>query len=104
MIVFSEGTAPIVADVVFVHGLCGDAVGTWTKGLVCWPQDLLAQQVPNVRLLSWDYGASVDTWRTRASSNSLFGHAQDLLGDLERIRKADDQVYYPSDPRDKIDE
>jgi len=104
MIVFSEGTAPVVADVVFVHGLCGDAERTWTKGPVCWPRDLLAQQVSNVRLLSWNYDASVETWRTRASNNSLFGHAQDLLGDLERARRADEQVYLPSYLRGKTDE
>lgn len=73
----------------------------WCAGhKICWHSKFPI----NVRLLSWDYDASVDTWRTLASSNSLFGHAQDLLGDLESIRKADDQVYYPSDPRDKIDE
>lgn len=93
MKVFSKGKAPIVADIVFIHGLQGDDTGTWTKDQVCWPRDLLAEQLPDVRLLSWNYDASVANWRHHASSISLFGHTQDLLGDLGRMRKTEDEVH-----------
>ena len=39
-------------SVVFVHGLHGDRIKTWSKDKVCWPRDLLKQDLPNARILS----------------------------------------------------
>jgi hypothetical protein len=39
-------------DIVFVHGLNGKRHGTWTKGNVLWPRDLLAQDFPKARIMT----------------------------------------------------
>ena len=44
---------------VFVHGLHGHATGTWATAEVCWPRDLLPQDGPNARVLTFGYGALV---------------------------------------------
>ena len=36
----------------FVHGLRGDRIDTWTKDKVLWPQTLLAEDVPNARIMT----------------------------------------------------
>jgi len=57
------------ADVVFIHGLTGDPIGTWTVGnskiknqkqtpnhlIQCWPRDWLPEDIPSVRILSVGY-------------------------------------------------
>ncbi|OBT71773.1 hypothetical protein VF21_09395 [Pseudogymnoascus sp. 05NY08] len=57
--VLYEGEGEIVADVVFVHGLCGHALDTWSKGLVCWPRDFLKNDITKVRIITWGYDSSV---------------------------------------------
>ncbi len=47
-----EGEAPVVADIVFVHGLRGDRKLSWTRGDVFWPRDLLKDEVSNARIMS----------------------------------------------------
>jgi hypothetical protein len=39
-------------SVVFVHGLHGDRIKTWSKDKICWPRDLLKEDLPNARILS----------------------------------------------------
>lgn len=50
--ILSEGAGPIAADVVLVHGLRGDKLATWTKDKVCWPRDLLKDDLPDCRIMS----------------------------------------------------
>jgi hypothetical protein len=49
------------SSTVFVHGLDGDRVRTWTwesrDRSVLWPQDLLPQVCPRARILSFGYNA-----------------------------------------------
>ena len=70
-----EGTA--ATDVVFVHGLQGHPKKTWTykpaastaskfrvgskkaAQTVFWPVDLLAEDVPNVRILTYGYDSKI---------------------------------------------
>lgn len=52
MIVLHEGIEPIAADVVFVHGLGGSSLGTWTKDGVGWPRHLLKERIPNARIMT----------------------------------------------------
>lgn len=48
-------------DIIFVHGLGGDRIKTWTwQGSgreVFWPKDLLPQACPTARILSFGYNA-----------------------------------------------
>lgn len=74
-------------DLVFVHGLRGSRIKTWSKGEVCWPRDLLPKDVDNVRILTWGYDSSVANVFSYASRESIFGHADTLLNDLARVRK-----------------
>ncbi|KAF4461304.1 ribonuclease p mrp subunit [Fusarium albosuccineum] len=52
-------------DIVFVHGLNGDRVKTWTSEetkknpSVFWPRDLLPNKCENARILSFGYNAAV---------------------------------------------
>jgi len=73
-------------DVVFVHGLRGARLKTWSKDGVCWPKDLLQNDLQHVRVITWGYDASVANAFNPASKESIFGHADTLLNDLARLR------------------
>jgi hypothetical protein len=73
-------------DLVFVHGLCGSRLKTWSSGNVFWPRDLLKGDVKRARVITWGYDASVANAFTYASKESIFGHADTLLNDLARLR------------------
>jgi protein SERAC1 len=75
------------ADLVFVHGLRGSRLKTWSSGDVFWPRDLLKDDVKNARVITWGYDASVANAFTYASKESIFGHADTLLSDLARLRR-----------------
>ncbi|KAI1741243.1 hypothetical protein F4680DRAFT_416200 [Xylaria scruposa] len=74
-------------DLVFVHGLRGSRLKTWSRNGVFWPRDLLKHDMKNARVITWGYDASVANAFTYASNESLFGHASTLLGDLARLRR-----------------
>jgi hypothetical protein len=74
-------------DLVFVHGLRGSRLKTWSSGDVFWPRDLLKDDVKNARVITWGYDASVANAFTYASKESIFGHADTLLSDLARLRR-----------------
>jgi hypothetical protein len=77
-------------DIVFIHGLRGSSLGTWSKNAICWPRDLLKEDLKDAsleaRVITWGYDASVANVFTYASQESIFGHAETLLGDLSRLR------------------
>lgn len=76
-----------VNSVIFVHGLRGHAFETWSKGLVFWPRDFLKDDIPNVRIITWGYDSGVANALKYASKESIFGHSETLLGDMERLRR-----------------
>ncbi|OBT86647.1 hypothetical protein VE02_04446 [Pseudogymnoascus sp. 03VT05] len=84
--VLYEGKGEIVADVVFVHGLCGHALDTWSKGLVCWPRDFLKNDITKARIITWGYDSSVANASKYASKESIFGHSETLLSDIAMLR------------------
>lgn len=74
-------------DLVFVHGLRGSRLKTWTSDGVFWPRDLLRDDLKKARVITWGYDASIANAFTYASEESLFGHAGTLLSDLARLRR-----------------
>ncbi|KAI1177813.1 hypothetical protein F4777DRAFT_540436 [Nemania sp. FL0916] len=67
-------------DIVFVHGLFGSRLSSYTKGGVCWIRDLLGQDLPNSRIISWGWSSTLSTGDTFA------GQAESLLNDISRVR------------------
>ncbi|KAH6679845.1 Alpha/Beta hydrolase protein [Plectosphaerella plurivora] len=79
-------------DIVFVHGLRGSRLGTWTASdpdKTCWPRDLLAQDIPNARIIAWGYDSSIANVFKPASHESLFNHGETLVSDLAHLRGGD---------------
>ncbi|PMD40433.1 hypothetical protein L207DRAFT_633459 [Hyaloscypha variabilis F] len=93
--ILSKGESPIWADIVFVHGLRGDAFDTWTTGSVCWPKDLLAEDLKNARIITWGYDSRVANLTEFSSQNSIFRHATNLLQDIARKRISDEEENRP---------
>ncbi|KFY59535.1 hypothetical protein V496_05647 [Pseudogymnoascus sp. VKM F-4515 (FW-2607)] len=84
--VLHQGEGEIVADIVFVHGLRGHALETWSKGSVCWPRDFLKDDVPNARIITWGYDSGVANAMKYASKETIFGHSETLLSDIAMLR------------------
>ncbi|KAK1750193.1 hypothetical protein QBC47DRAFT_407424 [Echria macrotheca] len=86
------------ADLVFVHGLTGDRLDTFSMLLsngtkFCWPRDLLAQD-PELkhreclRIMSFNYDADVAKLLSKVGSNTLHDHARSLLDQVQARRKS----------------
>ena len=75
-----------INSIVFVHGLGGHLLDTWTKEGICWPKSLLPKEsaLSNARILGFGYDSG------HASLNSLFKHSIGLLNGL--CRQRDDYV------------
>ena len=82
----------IASSLVFVHGLRGDKIDTWKHGSIVWPRDLLKEDVPNARIMTYGYDANVMNFFSNASQSSIFQHAINLLEDLQRKRRSQDEV------------
>ncbi|KAI0390727.1 hypothetical protein F5Y17DRAFT_461513 [Xylariaceae sp. FL0594] len=68
-------------DIVFVHGLFGSRLNSFSKGGVCWIRDLLGQDVPHARIISWGWTT------TLINGETVVGLAQQLLSDISEIRR-----------------
>ena len=89
-----EGGADASVDIVFVHGLTGNAYNTWLykdKGtMLHWPSELLKQDLPDARIMSFGYNADiVNLWNPKSHS-PLTGHAENMVGALVRKRERTD--------------
>lgn len=89
--VLHNGSSRACVDIVFVHGLTGNAYNTWLhkESGIHWPSELLRQDIPNSRILSFGYDADVvHIFGGGPASNSrLSNHAESLVGKLVRERE-----------------
>ncbi|CAJ2505786.1 Uu.00g131800.m01.CDS01 [Anthostomella pinea] len=42
-------------DIVFIHSLNGGRIRSWQRNGICWPRDLLPQEIPNARIVTWGW-------------------------------------------------
>ena len=71
-------------SVVAVHGLNSDAIHAWTHdGKTMWLEDLLPEQLPNARIMTYGYNSKV---YKDATSARLHDHAKGLLNALDAVR------------------
>ena len=86
-----------VLDVVFIHGLTGNAFDTWfeKKSEKHWPTDFVTQDLPRARTIAFGYRADVASFWGPASQARLSTHASDLVGYLVGLREETDSVRFP---------
>lgn len=76
-----------IADIIFVHGLGGSSISTWSKdqdGELFWPEKFLAKEsgLSNTRILTFGYTAFY--WDINASGSlSITDFARSLLAGLK---------------------
>ena len=90
--VLHDGGKEACVDIVFVHGLTGHAYKTWLyqnkETKIHWPSQLLSQDIPDSRILSYGYDADIfKMWGGPASNSRLSNHAEGLVGKLVRLRE-----------------
>ncbi|XP_067272918.1 protein SERAC1 [Pseudorasbora parva] len=106
---------PIKADVLFVHGLLGAAFKTWRQKdcdmtdddklegvredyTECWPKSWLAEDCPNLRILSVEYDSHLSDWKAKCPAEnqrkSLAYRSQELLRKLKDAGVGDRPVVW----------
>lgn len=74
----SEGDAGV--DIVVVHDLFGHRIANWFQRGICWPRDLLRDDIQNTRIITWGWTGPF------GSTNAFSDQAESLLSDLATIR------------------
>ncbi|KAI1120345.1 Alpha/Beta hydrolase protein [Nemania abortiva] len=85
--VLYEPHNPIV-DLVFVHGITGHRDHTWSadRNSDPWPKLMLPSRIPEARILTFGYDASVIGFWRSISRNSIGDHSNNLLSALSSFR------------------
>ncbi|SPO04650.1 uncharacterized protein DNG_07335 [Cephalotrichum gorgonifer] len=84
------GGEPALVDIIFIHGLTGDAFRTWwhTSGTY-WPTDMLPKDLPRSRILSFGYDADVTKLIGAVGQGTLRSHALTLLAEISALRSTE---------------
>jgi hypothetical protein len=77
-----------IVDIVFVHGLTGNSFHTWfdRTSQTHWPRDLIKEDLPDARVMTFGYDADVAHAIGSASLESISSYSGDLLGCLSGKR------------------
>ncbi|RSM04795.1 hypothetical protein CDV31_009886 [Fusarium ambrosium] len=75
-------------DIVFVHGLFGNRLNTWTKHGVLWPKQILSEDLPKARIFTFGYDADVTKFNLdeEVTKGTMESHAADLCERLAGLR------------------
>lgn len=78
-------------SIVFVHGPRGHLENTWKAEctLYPWPQTLLPGKIPNARILTFGYDATVTDIGSMLSIKTLVTHSRDFLSAIATHRRKD---------------
>ena len=95
-LLFSRLENSCFKSIVFVHGLTGNRQNTWTHNDgVFWPQDLLREDLPTARIMTFCYDADVVGIVKTAGSNTLRDHGKSLANDLAMRRARSNSIMRP---------
>ncbi|KAI1173201.1 hypothetical protein F4777DRAFT_558875 [Nemania sp. FL0916] len=84
-----------ILDIVAVHGLNGHREKTWTAANgVHWLRDLLPQNLPGLRVMTWGYDANTHSSR-QVNFQYMFQHAEQLVSELTARRKLTQSFHRP---------
>lgn len=91
-----KSSAQASLDIIFIHGLTGDSLRTWQhESGVYWPTDLLPQELPETRVLTFGYDADVTNVEVKklffgpVGQSTLRNHATTLVCEYAAIRLQD---------------
>lgn len=60
--------------------------GSSSPSSIFWPQHLLAEEIPHVRILSYGYEAEIVRAFAPVGDANIFQHAQNLLAEIQGVR------------------
>lgn len=92
-LILELATDPLIS-IVFVHGLFGNRLNTWTKNGVLWPQKLLSEDLPKARIFTFGYDADVTKFNLdeEVTKGTMESHAADLCERLAGLRAKTESV------------
>ncbi|KAI0459206.1 hypothetical protein F5B21DRAFT_342262 [Xylaria acuta] len=85
--VLKEPEEPGDIEIIFIHGLTGDSYRTWLHPSgIYWPIDLLSEDIPSARILSFGYDADVTKIAGAVGQGSLRNHASTLVAEYAALQ------------------
>ena len=90
------------SSVVAIHGFNGDPFKTWThkESDVLWLRDLLPEELPNARIMTYGYNARFKNFTTHQDLRTIAAKLITELVDVRKpdVRKPDEVCFRYSEP------